>query len=30
VLHDRSGFDEDAEHTRQLYRLRYYQRIAGT
>lgn len=30
VLHDRSGFDDDAEHTRQLYRLRYYQRIAGT
>jgi alpha-ketoglutarate-dependent taurine dioxygenase len=27
VLHDRSGFDDDAEHTRQLYRLRYYQRI---
>ena len=30
VLHDRSGFDEDDEHTRQLYRLRYYQRIADT
>ena len=30
VLHDRSGFDDDAEHTRQLYRLRYYQRISGT
>ena len=27
VLHDRSGFDDDAEHTRQLYRLRFYQRI---
>jgi len=27
VLHDRSGFDDNAEHTRQLYRLRYYQRI---
>ena len=27
VLHDRSGFDDDTEHTRQLYRLRYYQRI---
>lgn len=27
VLHDRSGFDDDAGHTRQLYRLRYYQRI---
>lgn len=30
VLHDRSGFDDDATHTRQLYRLRYYQRLAGT
>jgi hypothetical protein len=30
VLHDRSGFDEDDEHIRQLYRLRYYQRIADT
>jgi alpha-ketoglutarate-dependent taurine dioxygenase len=30
VLHDRSGFDDDAEHTRQLYRLRYYQRITDT
>ena len=30
VLHDRSGFDDDAAHTRQLYRLRYYQRITGT
>jgi len=29
VLHDRSGFDEDDEHKRLLYRLRYYQRIAG-
>ena len=29
VLHDRSGFDDDAEHTRQLYRLRYYQRITA-
>jgi alpha-ketoglutarate-dependent taurine dioxygenase len=27
VLHDRSGFDDNTEHTRQLYRLRYYQRI---
>jgi alpha-ketoglutarate-dependent taurine dioxygenase len=27
VLHDRAGFDDDAEHTRQLYRLRYYQRM---
>ena len=30
VLHDRSGFDDDDEHTRQLYRLRYYQRMSGT
>ena len=30
VLHDRSGFDDDDEYTRQLYRLRYYQRIADT
>jgi hypothetical protein len=30
VLHDRSGFDDDETHTRQLYRLRYYQRMAGT
>jgi len=30
ILHDRSGFDDDETHTRQLYRLRYYQRIAGT
>jgi hypothetical protein len=30
VLHDRSGFDNDAIHTRQLYRLRYYQRITNT
>ena len=27
VLHDRSGFDDDGEHKRQLYRLRYYQRM---
>ncbi len=30
VLHDRSGFDDDELRTRQLYRLRYYQRISGT
>ena len=30
VLHDRSGFDDDDTHTRQLYRLRYYQRMSGT
>jgi len=30
VLHDRSGFDDDEAHTRQLYRLRYYERISGT
>ena len=27
VLHDRSGFDEDNAQKRQLYRLRYYQRM---
>ena len=27
VLHDRSGFEEDEDHKRLLYRLRYYQRI---
>lgn len=30
VLHDRSGFTDDDTHTRQLYRLRYYQRLART
>ena len=30
VLHDRTGFDEDGKHRRQLYRLRYYQRMVGT
>jgi alpha-ketoglutarate-dependent taurine dioxygenase len=30
ILHDRSGFDDDETRTRQLYRLRYYQRIAGS
>ena len=30
VLHDRTGFDEGGEHRRQLYRLRYYQRITDT
>ncbi|MGB5472912.1 MAG: hypothetical protein WBQ78_05505 [Gammaproteobacteria bacterium] len=30
VLHDRSGFDDDKGHTRQLYRLRYYQRMTAT
>ena len=30
VLHDRSGFSDSATRRRQLYRLRYYQRIAGT
>ena len=30
ILHDRSGFDDDAAHTRQLYRLRYYQRLRDT
>jgi hypothetical protein len=27
VLHDRSGFEEDDEHKRLLYRMRYYQRV---
>ena len=27
VLHDRSGFEDDKNHTRLLYRLRYYDRI---
>jgi hypothetical protein len=30
VLHDRSGFTDGESHTRQLYRLRYYQRVSGT
>lgn len=30
ILHNRSGFNDDGKHTRQLYRLRYYQRIADT
>lgn len=30
VLHDRSGFEEAGKHGRLLYRLRYYQRIAGS
>lgn len=30
VLHDRSGFEDDDEHKRLLYRLRYYQRVAQT
>lgn len=30
VLHDRSGFEDGAEHKRLLYRLRYYQRVANT
>ena len=30
ILHNRSGFEDDDEHKRLLYRLRYYQRIAGT
>jgi len=30
VLHDRSGFTDSASHTRQLYRLRYYQRVSRT
>ncbi len=30
VLHDRSGFEDDENVKRLLYRLRYYQRIANT
>jgi hypothetical protein len=30
VLHDRSGFTDRNTQRRHLYRLRYYQRIAGT
>jgi len=29
MLHDRSGFDDYGEHKRQLYRLRYCQRMNG-
>lgn len=29
VLHDRSGFEEDDEHKRLLYRMRYYQRVSA-
>jgi alpha-ketoglutarate-dependent taurine dioxygenase len=30
VLHDRSGFSDSESHMRQLYRLRYYERVSGT
>ncbi|UCB53785.1 MAG: TauD/TfdA family dioxygenase [Thiotrichales bacterium] len=30
VLHDRSGFEDDKARKRLLYRLRYYQRVAGS
>ena len=30
VLHDRAGFSDNADHSRLLYRARYYDRIAGT
>ena len=30
VLHDRTGFVDDAEAPRLLYRARYYDRVAGT
>jgi hypothetical protein len=30
VLHDRSGFNDDEESPRLLYRARYYDRISGT
>ncbi|MCW8963431.1 MAG: TauD/TfdA family dioxygenase [Gammaproteobacteria bacterium] len=29
VLHDRSGFNDDGEAPRLLYRLRYYDRVSG-
>jgi alpha-ketoglutarate-dependent taurine dioxygenase len=29
VLHNRTGFEDDENHTRLLYRLRYYDRIAA-
>jgi alpha-ketoglutarate-dependent taurine dioxygenase len=29
VLHDRTGFKDDENRTRLLYRLRYYDRIAA-
>jgi len=30
VLHDRSGFSDDATHRRLIYRARYFDRIRGT
>ena len=30
VLHDRAGFEDDEEHKRLLYRMRYYQRVDDT
>ncbi len=30
ILHDRSGFEEDEEHKRLLYRLRFFKRINKT
>ena len=30
VIHDRAGFENDENHTRLLYRARYYDRISGT
>jgi hypothetical protein len=30
VLHDRAGFEDDEEHKRLLYRMRYYQRVDNT
>ena len=27
VLHDRSGFEDDEQHTRLIYRLRYFERL---
>lgn len=30
VLHDRSAFEDDADHTRLIYRARYFDRLAST
>lgn len=30
VLHDRAGFSDDPDHTRLIYRARFFDRVAGT
>jgi hypothetical protein len=30
ILHDRTGFQDDSDRKRLLYRARYYDRVAGT